>query len=95
MIFIDKREQNAELDEIKDPETVSKIIEYLNLEDNREDFTPIICGTVTDGGFTRKLQMMRGDLFSLLCVSQSEAIITQWKQQGAIKKGVSMILTSS
>ena len=55
MIFIDKREQNTELDEIKDPETVSKIIEHLNLEDNREDFTPIICGTVTDGGFTRKL----------------------------------------
>ena len=55
MIFVDKREANAELDEIKDPETVSKIIEYLNLEDNREDFTPIICGTVTGGGFTRKL----------------------------------------
>jgi hypothetical protein len=55
MIFIDKRELNAGLDEIKDPEMVSKIAEYLNLEDNREDFTPIICGTVMDGGFTRKL----------------------------------------
>jgi len=65
MIFIDKRElnnpnaskttYNTDLDEIKDPEMVSKITEYLNLEDNREDFTPIICGTVVDGGFTRKL----------------------------------------
>jgi hypothetical protein len=55
MIFIDKREFNTDLDEIKDPEMVSKITEHLNLEDNREDFTPIICGTVVDGGFARKL----------------------------------------
>jgi len=54
MIFIDKREFNTDLDEIKDPEMVSKIIEHLNLEDNH-GFAPIICGTVVDGGFARKL----------------------------------------
>ena len=48
---------------------------------------------MVNGGFRRKLQMLRSDLFSILSVCQSDQIITEWKQAKAIKKGVNMIAT--
>lgn len=33
------------------------------------DIAPFICGTVVQGGYKRKLKMLRGDLFSILSVS--------------------------
>jgi hypothetical protein len=49
------------------------------------EIAPIICGTVVNGGFKRKLRMLRGDLFSMLAVCQSKGIIDEQKQGKQIK----------
>ena len=56
------------MEEIKDPAIIAGVKHDLNLEDGADDYTPIICGSVVGGGFRRKLQMLRADLFSLLSV---------------------------
>lgn len=59
----------------------------INFDEN-EDFAPWICGTVVNGGFSRKLKMMRADIFSILAVTNSPFFVSQRKQGNAIKKGV-------
>lgn len=67
-MFIDKRGTNEDLEEIKDPAIIAKVKHELNLEDGADEYTPIICGSVVVGGFKRKLQMLRADLFAMLSV---------------------------
>ena len=55
MIFIDKSGKNNDLEEVKDPRIISEVVEKLNLNDHSDDYAPIICGTVVNGGFKRKL----------------------------------------
>lgn len=48
------------------------IREELNVNyEDLDDVPPIICGTVIQGGFNRKLKMLRADLYSMLAVSAS------------------------
>lgn len=73
VVFIDKRGNNEDLEEIKDPAIIEKVKQDLNLEDGADDYTPIICGSVVggggyNGGFKRKLKMLRADLFAMLSV---------------------------
>lgn len=68
VVFIDKRGNNEDLEEIKDPAIIEKVKQDLNLEDGADDYTPIICGSVVGGGFKRKLKMLRADLFAMLSV---------------------------
>ena len=79
MVFLDKRGHNDELQEITDIKVINEVKANLNLENEEDLGTPIICGSLLGGGFKRKLKMMRADLFSLLSVSQSESIIREWK----------------
>ena len=69
MIFIDKRESNDDLLEITDAKLILQVKESLKLNEKCDDYVPIICGSVVSGGFTRKLQMLRNDLFSVLSVA--------------------------
>jgi hypothetical protein len=50
--------------------------------------SPFILGTVLNGGFERKLRMLRCDLFGLLMVSESTRFISTTKQGDYIKRGV-------
>ena len=54
MIYIDINE-NEELEEIKDKSLIDKAKVYLNIDDTIDDYAPIICGSVVNGGFKRKL----------------------------------------
>jgi len=56
------------MEEITDPAIIASVKADLNLEDGADEYTPIICGSVVGGGFKRKLQMLRADLFSMLSV---------------------------
>ena len=67
-MFIDKRGANEGMEEITDPAIIASVKADLNLEDGADEYTPIICGSVVGGGFKRKLQMLRADLFSMLSV---------------------------
>ena len=61
---------NEQLIEITDRDTVKKIRNELNINfDETEEVAPLICGTVVNGSFTRKLRMIRADLYCLLAVS--------------------------
>tara|TARA_B110000285_G_scaffold218667_1_gene268382 strand:+ start:82 stop:576 length:495 start_codon:yes stop_codon:yes gene_type:complete len=55
MIYVDKCYNNDELEEIKDPEIIEIVKFNLNLNDKCDDYAPIICGTVMNSGFKRKL----------------------------------------
>ena len=66
MIYIDKCNKNEELEEIFDKNLIEKVKFNLNLNDSCDDYAPIICGSVVNGGFKRKLQMLRSDFYSLL-----------------------------
>ena len=69
---------NSGLQEIKNQDVLNKIKSILNLrKQDSEDIAPIICGTVVNGGFKRKLRMLRADMFSMLSVCQSKGIIDQ------------------
>jgi len=58
--------------EIKDPAMIKKIKQNLNIKPSEaKDLAPLICGTLVNGGFKRKLRMLRADLFSGLAVSHS------------------------
>lgn len=93
MIYVDKVYQNEELEEIKDPLLISKVKASLNLNDQCDEYAPVICGSVIDGGFKRKLQMLRSDFYSILSMCQSEVIIRAGPHERAIKKGMGMIVT--
>ena len=55
MIYVDRCYGNDELEEIKDPEIMEVVKYNLNLNDKYDDYAPVICGTVVNGGFKRKL----------------------------------------
>ena len=84
---------NSDLIEIQDKELAKQIKDDLNLNfDELEDANPIICGTVVNGGLSRKLKMIRADLFSMLSVCNSYHLVTNKKQSNAIKKGAVQFL---
>jgi len=59
---------------------VKRIRDELNLNvRERDKVAPLICGTVANGSFKRKLRMLRADLFTLLAVSQSMYFINDKK----------------
>ena len=66
MIYVDKYDNNDDLEEIHDKEIIEKMKSYMNVNDQFDDSVPIICGSVINGGFKRKLQMIRSDYYSLL-----------------------------
>ena len=55
MIFVDKFGENKDLEEIKDPKIISTVKQNLNLNDQSDNYAPIICGSIINGGFKRKL----------------------------------------
>jgi len=70
---------------------ISQIKEHLNL--SRQDLAdpndpPFICGTIINGGYTRKLKMMRADMFSLSSISQSKEFVKDHSQSRQLKKGI-------
>ena len=89
MIFYDQLLANEGLIEIKNQAIVDNIKDELNLTFHESDeIAPVVCGTVINGGFNRKLRMLRADLFTMLSVCQSAEIISHKKQTNAIKKGI-------
>jgi hypothetical protein len=75
MIYVDKYGNNEDLDEILDPEIIESVKYNLNTNDHCDDYVPIICGSVVNGGFKRKLQMLRSDYYSLISLSQSNVLV--------------------
>ena len=55
---------------------------------DEQDIAPFICGTVVNGGFSRKLRMLRADFYCMLSVSQCSYFVTDFKQIGRIKAGL-------
>ena len=55
MIFVDKEGDNEDLEEIIDQKIIRDVSKNLNLHDMSDDYAPIICGSVVNGGFKRKL----------------------------------------
>ena len=65
-------EANKDLKQIKDPKLICKIRKWMNLGICDEDrTTPYVCGTIVNGGFTRKLRMLRIDFYSFLLLTNS------------------------
>jgi len=64
--------ENHGLVEIKDKSQINKIVKSLNMN-FKDNFmvSPFILGSVVNGGFERKLRMLRCDLWTLLSVSES------------------------
>lgn len=80
---------NEGLTEIKEKELISQIKEELNLlPQDEQDIAPFICGTVVSGGFTRKLRMLRADLYSILAVCHTSYFATDLKQINKVKNGI-------
>lgn len=80
MIFYDQLLSNEGLIEIKDKAIVDNIKDELNFTFHEADeIAPVVCGTVVNGGFFRKLRMLRADLFTMLSVCQSGSIISHKK----------------
>ena len=92
MIFYEQDEHemsNTEMKEITDPEMIEKVKEELNVSFKaRNAVAPIICGTVVNGGFKRKLRMLRCDLFMMLSVCQSQGFVNTLKQSKAVRRGI-------
>jgi len=43
MVYVDKCYDNEELEEIKDPKIIENVGKNLNLNDQSNDYAPIIC----------------------------------------------------
>ena len=68
----------------------------MNINYNDDDIAPFICGTVVrNGGFKRKLKMLRADLYSVLAMSNSSTFITEKKQSRAIRRGIEQFCLDS
>ena len=80
---------NSDLIEITNQEEIATIRESLNLNfRDQDDIAPFIVGTVcNNGGFSRKLKMLRGDLFALLCVAESKELTPNKKFGSVCRKG--------
>lgn len=59
----------------------------MNFKDNFM-ISPFILGSVVNGGFERKLRMLRADLWTLLSISESCRFIKSTVQSDRLKKGV-------
>lgn len=87
---------NEGLIEIKDKEIVTQIKEEMNLlPQDEQDIAPFICGTVVNGGFSRKLRMLRADIYCMLSVSQCSYFVHDFKQIGRLKAGLLANVTKS
>lgn len=87
---------NKGLVEIKEKEIINQIKEDMNLLPlDEQDIAPIICGTVVNGGFSRKLRMLRADIYSMLTVCHSSYFIQEYKQINKIKGGLLANVTKS
>lgn len=61
---------NEGLIEIKDADVIEQIRKDLNISYRyTNDIAPFIVGTIVQGGFKRKLKMVRADYFSMLSIS--------------------------
>lgn len=54
MIYV-SRGHNPGLEEIKDPKLIRQAKIDMNINDVIDNFAPVICGSVVNGGFKRKL----------------------------------------
>ena len=90
----DKDARNSDLIEIKDEKIIKKVKNCLNFTyRDKSDIAPFIVGTVVNnGGFQRKLKMMRADLFTLLSVGSSKELTPSSKYGKVINKGVEQFL---
>ena len=89
MIFLDDAEANQDLVEIKDASIINQVRKNLNIEDHEDtQQTPIICGTIVKGEFTRKLKMLKTNLFGMLACSQYQGFISSQKHRNCVKKGI-------
>lgn len=80
---------NCDMVEVSNPKVIEQVYENLNVSilDEKEQ-APIICGTVLNGGFHRKLRMLRADMFSMLSVCQSMNYMDSHKMSRKIRKGI-------
>lgn len=91
----DAKAENGDLREVKDEATVCRIREWMNFNIiNQDTTTPVISGTVLNGGFSRKLRMLRQDIYALLCVANSQDLVADRRQQKAIKEGLVALAAS-
>lgn len=58
------------------------------LHQDEQEVAPLICGTVVNGSFQRKLRMLRADLFCMLSICHSAYFATDFKQIKKIKTGI-------
>ena len=81
---------NYDLQEITDPKIVEEIRTQLNIgeQDLDGNDTPFICGTIVNGGFSRKLKMVGGVMYSLLGISQSSHFVETDKQSQDLKNSI-------
>ena len=56
---------------------------------------PIIIGSIVNGGFSRKLRMLRADLFTLMSITQSKQFMKQRRNSTGIKTSVVNICRKS
>lgn len=62
----------------------------INLKD--QNSAPFILGSVIQGGFSRKLQMLRSEIFSVLSISQCSKFVSNKKEIKIIKNGILKLL---
>ena len=78
--------------EIKDDILIDQIEKTLNFGfKDSEDTSPVIVGTVVNcknKGFSRKLRMLRADIFTFLSVCSSRKYVSSRKEVSALKNGL-------
>ena len=87
--MFDDKDNNSDLDEIKDPEILNQ------LKSSYSKFQqPILLGSVIPKGkgFTRKQTMMRADLFTLMCITQTKSYVSSHKESNKLKKAAQKYL---
>jgi hypothetical protein len=89
---------NNDLIEIKDKKLIDEVFLSLNLNlrDNKM-IAPYVIGTVVNGGFRRKLRMLKAEFFSLLSIIHSERYVHNENLKDAlnVKKGITKITEKS
>jgi len=55
VIFLSTKERNTDIKQITDNAIIEEVRKTLNIEEHCDSSTPIICGTMINGGFLRKL----------------------------------------
>lgn len=63
--------------------------------EKRGEIAPIILGTLVKGKWTRKLRMLRADVFSALSICRSSLVVTKMNQFMAIKRGIEALVKDS